>query len=129
MGTKLPVTPCHSYTALKAPPSASTSAKTVRRIRHGARENNSHQIVSIGSATAITTKTTTLRIWKSSDDQSRAIPATAAPTPRITIAGHHRIGGVLEESFIASALSRQAPGDPFRNQTGQTITLKGVSKA
>jgi hypothetical protein len=78
---------------------------------------------------AITTKTTTLRIWKSNDDHSRAIPATAAPTPRITIAGHHRIGGVLEESFIASALSRQAPGDPFRNQTGQTITLKGVSKA
>ena len=40
----------------------------------GARENNSHQIVSISSASAITTKMATLRIWKSTDDHSRATP-------------------------------------------------------
>ena len=103
----------------------------MRRIRQGARENNSHQIVSIGNATAITTKTMTLRIWKSTDDHSRAIPATAAPTPRITTAGHQRIGGGLEELFIASTLLRQTPGGTCRNQTGQTIMLKGhgISKA
>ena len=81
MGTKSPVTPRHPKAALNAPPSASTRAKTVRRIRHGARENNSHQIVSISSATAITTKMATLRIWKSTDDHSRATPmATALST-------------------------------------------------
>jgi hypothetical protein len=110
MGTKSPVTPRHPKAALNAPPSASTRAKTVRRIRQGAHENNSHQIVSISSASAISTKMATLRIWKSTDDHSRATPMATALRPRMTIAGHQRIGGRVEESFIASALPTQAPG-------------------
>ena len=116
MGTKSPVTPRHPKAALNAPPSASTRAKSVRRIRHGARENNSHQIVSISSAITITTNTATLRIWKSTDDHSRATPMAIALRPRITIAGHQRIRGRVEELFIGSALPTQSPGRRAPNQ-------------
>jgi hypothetical protein len=44
--------------------------------------------VRITSATAISTKMATLRIWKSTGDQSCATLGATALRPRIAIAGH-----------------------------------------
>ena len=66
-----------------------------------------------------------MRIWKSTDDQSRATPMATALRPRIAIAGHQRIGGRVEESFIASALPTQAPGRRAPNQTGSDYSVEG----